>query len=80
MVTSSPVESAAMALKAGCNVNCGCTYVHLLSALDKGLVTEDEIRTSLHTGRIQLYAQGRKQRCMVCCHIPLTKNQYQLSL
>ena len=44
MVTSSPVESAAMALKAGCNVNCGCTYVHLLSALDKGLVTEDEIR------------------------------------
>lgn len=46
MVTSSPVESAAMALKAGCNVNCGCTYVHLLSALDKGLVTEDEIRTS----------------------------------
>ena len=40
MVTSSPVESAAMALKAG------CTYVHLLSALDKGLVTEDEIRAS----------------------------------
>lgn len=35
-----------MALKAGCNVNCGCTYVHLLSALDKGLVTEDEIRAS----------------------------------
>ena len=46
LVTSSPVESAAMALKAGCNVNCGCTYVHLLSALDKGLVTEDEIRAS----------------------------------
>ena len=46
MVTSSPVESAAMALKAGCNVNCGCTYVHLLSALDKGLVTEDDIRAS----------------------------------
>ena len=46
MVTSSPVESAAMALKAGCNVNCGCTYVHLLSALDKELVTEDEIRAS----------------------------------
>ena len=46
LVTSSPVESAAMALKAGCNVNCGFTYVHLLSALDKGLVTEDEIRAS----------------------------------
>ena len=38
MVTSSPVESAAMALKAGCNVNCGCTYVHLLSALTRDLL------------------------------------------
>ncbi|MBR4554937.1 MAG: glycoside hydrolase family 3 C-terminal domain-containing protein [Ruminococcus sp.] len=44
MVTSSPVESAAMALKAGCDVNCGCTYVNLLAALDQGLITEDDIR------------------------------------
>lgn len=46
MVTSSPVESAAMALKAGCDVNCGCTYIHLLSALEKGLVSEEDIRTA----------------------------------
>ncbi len=46
MVTASPVESAAMALKAGCDVNCGCTYVNLLAALNDGLITEKDIRRS----------------------------------
>ena len=46
MVTASPVESAAMALKAGCDVNCGCTYVNLLAALNDGLITEEDIRRS----------------------------------
>ena len=57
MVTSSPVESAAMALKAGCDVNCGCTYVNLLAALEQGLITEDLIRRScvkLMRARIRL--------------------------
>lgn len=73
MVTSSPVESAAMALKAGCNVNCGCTYVHLLSALDKGLVTEDEIRAScvaLMRTRIDLVCLT-SQRNMTTYHTAL---------
>ncbi len=43
-VTSTPAESAAMALKAGCDVNCGCTYMNLLTALDEGLVTKEDIR------------------------------------
>ena len=43
-VTAGPVESAAMALKAGCDVNCGCTYVNLLAALQQGLITEEDIR------------------------------------
>lgn len=43
-VTSSPVESAAMALKAGCDVNCGQTYQALVVAYLEGLVTEEEIR------------------------------------
>lgn len=46
MVTSNAVESAAMALKAGCDVNCGCTYVNLLAALEQGLVTKEDIRTA----------------------------------
>ena len=33
-----------MALKAGCDVNCGNTYVHMMKAYEQGLVTEEEIR------------------------------------
>ena len=57
MVTSNAVESAAMALNAGCDVNCGCCYVNLLSALEQGLVTEERIRESavhLFTTRYKL--------------------------
>ncbi len=43
MVTDTPEESAAMALRAGCDVNCGSTYLHLLKAYEQGLVTEEEI-------------------------------------
>ncbi len=43
MVTATPEESAAMALKAGCDINCGITYLHLLKALQDGSVTEEEI-------------------------------------
>lgn len=43
MVTHTPSESAAMAIKAGCDINCGVTYLHLLKALEEGLVTEEEI-------------------------------------
>lgn len=42
-VTKTPEESAAMALKAGCDVNCGVTYLHLLKAYEQGMVTEEEI-------------------------------------
>lgn len=55
MVTASPVESAAMALKAGCDVNCGCTYVHLLSALEQGLVSEEDItKACVHLMRTRI--------------------------
>ena len=43
MVTSTPAESAAMALNAGCDLNCGNTYLHLLAAYEQGLVTEEAI-------------------------------------
>lgn len=43
-LTENAVQSAAMALKAGCDVNCGCTYVYLLAALEQGLITEEDIR------------------------------------
>ena len=46
MVTDTPEESAALAIKEGCDVNCGNTYVYLLKAYEKGLVTEEQLRRS----------------------------------
>ena len=43
MVTTSAKESAAMALNAGCDLNCGNTYLHILKAYQDGLVTEEAI-------------------------------------
>ena len=45
-VTSNHLESAALALKSGCDLNCGNVYLHMLQALQEGLVTEEDIRQS----------------------------------
>ena len=58
MVTHSAEESAAMALKAGCDVNCGVTYLHLLKALQDGLVTEEEITTAAERALTTRYMLG----------------------
>ncbi len=42
-VTVTAEESAAMALNAGCDVNCGNTYLHILKAYEEGLVSEEAI-------------------------------------
>lgn len=46
-VTSDAAESAALAVRCGCDLNCGCTYNDLLVAVKRGLVTEGEVDTSL---------------------------------
>ena len=46
MVTSTPAESAALALNNGCDLNCGNTYLHILKAYEKGLISEDTITES----------------------------------
>ena len=46
-ITKTPEESAALALHAGCDLNCGCTYPYLTASLKKGLVTEEAINTAL---------------------------------
>ncbi|MBQ8160457.1 MAG: glycoside hydrolase family 3 C-terminal domain-containing protein, partial [Clostridia bacterium] len=56
-VTDTAPESAALALKNGCDLNCGVTYLHLLEAYKEGLVTEEEITTAaehLFTSRFLL--------------------------
>ena len=45
-VTKNSEESAALALNKGCDLNCGCTYINLMKAYNKGLVTEEAIRTA----------------------------------
>jgi beta-glucosidase len=42
-VTNSPEESVSLALKSGCDVNCGCTYQFVMKALDRGMISEDYI-------------------------------------
>ncbi len=43
MVTATAPESAAMALKKGCDLNCGTAYLNLLVALKEGLIEESDI-------------------------------------
>ena len=42
--TDTPAQSSAAALKAGTDLNCGCTYRCLLTALAQKLITEEDIR------------------------------------
>ena len=46
-ITSSPVESAAMASNNGCDQNGGTTFLHLSEAVRQGLVKEEDIDVSV---------------------------------
>ena len=46
-ITADAAASSALAVRNGCDLNCGCTYKDLLAAVSKGLITEKEIDTSL---------------------------------
>jgi beta-glucosidase len=45
--TADVVESAAVALKAGCDLSCICTYDHLGEAIERGLINETDIDLAL---------------------------------
>jgi beta-glucosidase len=46
-ITKTPEESVALALKNGCDVNCGSTYESMLAALEQGLIDESDIDACL---------------------------------
>ncbi len=46
-VTKTSAESAALAVRNGCDLNCGCTYNDLVVAVQEKLITEAEIDTAL---------------------------------
>lgn len=55
MVTSTPTESVALALKTGCDLNCGTMYAKLLVALSEGLITEQDItKAAIHVLRTRV--------------------------
>jgi len=57
MITSTPVESAALAINTGCDLNCGNTYLYIMKAYEEGLVSEDvitEAAVRLYTTRFLL--------------------------
>ncbi|MEG2814328.1 MAG: glycoside hydrolase family 3 C-terminal domain-containing protein, partial [Oscillospiraceae bacterium] len=57
LYTHTAIESAAAALKAGCDLNCGVVYLNVLQAYNDGKVTEndiDEAVTNLLATRIKL--------------------------
>ncbi len=60
-VTSSPVESVAMAMNNGCDLNCGNMFFYLEQAVKEGLVSEarlDEAVTNLYVAKMKLGILG----------------------
>lgn len=61
-VTSTAPQSAALAIKNGCDLNCGNVYLHLLVALQEGLIEEEDIRRSCIRLMTIRYALGMGQK------------------
>ena len=62
-VTDNAIQSAAMAINAGCDLNCGCTYCNLMIAIGIGLIKEETVRecaVRLFTTRYMLGILGEK--------------------
>ena len=63
-VTASPEESVALAIKNGCDVNCGEMFLYAEAAVKKGLLTEDEIDRAverLFVSRMRLGLLGAQE-------------------
>lgn len=55
MVTVTATESAALALKMGCDINCGNIYLKVMQAYEEGLVTEEDItEAAVHAIRTRM--------------------------
>ena len=42
-VTKTPQESAALAIRRGCDLNCGVTFSYALAAVEEGLLSEEDV-------------------------------------
>ena len=57
-VTSTATESAALAMKNGCDLNCGNVYLQLMLAYKEGLVTEEDITTAAERSDVAILCLG----------------------
>ena len=57
-VTKNARESAALALKRGCDINCGNTYLHLIAAVEEGLISEEDITKAAERALTSRYLLG----------------------
>ncbi len=73
-VTDTAPESAALALKMGCDINCGQTYLHILQAYQEGLVTEEDITRSCERAFTTRYLLGLFAEDCEYDAIPYTAN------
>ena len=82
-VTADPMESIKMALDAGCDLNCGCTYAYVTAALDAGLITEEQITEScirLYTTRFLLGLFGGSEYDQIPYEVTECKEHRQLAV
>ncbi|MFV0343312.1 MAG: glycoside hydrolase family 3 C-terminal domain-containing protein [Anaerocolumna sp.] len=64
-VTSGPVESVSLAVKNGCDINCGNIFIYLNEAVKRGMVSEEEINQAvvrLFTTRMKLGLFDEKEK------------------
>lgn len=72
-----------MALDAGCDLNCGCTYAYVTAALDAGLITEEQITEScirLYTTRFLLGLFGGSEYDQIPYEVTECKEHRQLAV
>ncbi len=71
-LTNSPEESAALALKMGCDLNCGCTYRYLEKAYSKGLINRNDIKRAAERVYTTRFLLGLFDESTPFDHIPLS--------
>lgn len=45
-ITETPEDSVELAIKTGCDLNCGCTYQRIMSAYEQGKITREDLDRS----------------------------------
>ena len=75
-VTDTSFESAALAAKNGCNLNCGNLYGYLLTAVNENLITEEDIDQCVFRLMVTRFRLGMfdDQKSVPYSSIPYSKN------